>query len=171
MHYKNMLAMRYLIQKNITDLLSGTFSLTKQPDTEPTYYPKRTPQDNIIDWNDDVYRIERFIRAVTRPFGGAFTFVGNHEVRIYNAQIFDLGDFGYKNEPIGSVVELLSESKLLVKAYGGLLLINEFETDVEIVKENQFHNNGRTIKSFSTNRYGFHDLPEKTVVLNNTVAL
>ena len=75
MHVKNTLAMKYLVQRNIDALLSGDFILQPQQDIEPTFYPKRSPSDGLIDWTDDVYAIDRFIRAITKPFDGAFSFV------------------------------------------------------------------------------------------------
>ena len=52
----------------------GHFKLQKQKDILPTYYPKRTPDNSLIDWGLGIYELERFIRAVTKPFNGAFTY-------------------------------------------------------------------------------------------------
>ncbi len=157
MHFKNMLAMKYLIKKNIAAIGEQKFALTKQPDIEPTFYPKRTPADSIIDWNNDVFGIERFIRAVAPPFGGAFTFICDEKITIYDSQVFDIVDFGYDNEPIASIVEILGDGKILVKGYSGLLLITSFSCSVTLKKGDIFHNNGANIKSFPTNKFGKYD--------------
>ncbi len=158
MHFKNLLAMKYLVQRNIAAILAGSFSLTKQPDhLTPTFYPKRSPNDGLIDWNDDIHRIERFIRAVTKPFDGAFTFVNQQKVLIYDSQVFDLNDFGYENQPAGCIIEILTANKFLVKGYGGLLLVNNYETGAGLKAGMVFDNNGLTPRVFPTNKYGQFD--------------
>ncbi|MDA9555044.1 formyltransferase family protein [Pelobium sp.] len=138
MHFKNMLAMQYLIKNNIENLLVNNFSLKIQNEIIPTYYPKRTPDDSLINWDDDIYNIERFIRAVSPPFGGAFTFINNHKVIIYRAQIFDFQDFGYEDFLPGTIVEIFPNNKILVKGFGGLLLVNEYHSEEKLIKNNRF---------------------------------
>lgn len=163
MHFKNTLAMKYLIERNIEALVRNNFRLTKQDDTlEPTYYPKRSPQDSLIDWDQEVYALERFIRAVTRPFSGAFTFLeGGHKVSIWDAQAFDVHDFGYDACKAGTVAAVFESGKFLVKCFGGLLLVNDYDAPVAIERGMPFHNGGLEVRSFDRNRLGFFDLPEQ----------
>ncbi len=159
MHFKNTLAMKYLIERNIEGLVHNDFKLTKQDDSiTPTYYPKRTPEDGLLDWGQDVCVIERFVRAITRPFGGAFTFLGSKKVTIWDAQVFDLNDFGYENQPAGSVVAVFESGKFLVKCFGGLLLVNAHEANFPIQKGVVFSNNGLAVKYFERNPLGFFDV-------------
>ena len=159
MHFKNTLAMKYLIERNIEKLVRNDFSLTKQDDSlTPTYYPKREPQDSLIDWGQDVQVIERFIRAVTKPFNGAFTFVGDQSITIWDAQVFDLNDFGYESIQPGSVAAVFENGKFLVKCFGGLLLVNHYSTGIAIKKGDTFGNNGLIIKQFERNSLGFFDV-------------
>jgi methionyl-tRNA formyltransferase len=161
MHYKNLLAMKYLIGRNIDNLANGDFSLqTQRTDLQPTYYPKRTPDDSQIDWSVDVIIIERFIRAVTRPFNGAFTFVNSRKVIIWNSQVFDHSDFGYDHIAEGCVAAVFPDKKFLVKCFGGLLLINEYTTDAEIAEGDCFGNGGRELRYFRRNQHGFFDVEE-----------
>lgn len=159
MHFKNTLAMKYLIERNIEKLVRNDFALTRQDDSlTPTYYPKREPQDSLIDWNQDVQVIERFIRAVTQPFNGAFTFAGGQKITIWDAQLFDLNDFGYEKLPPGSVAAVFENGKFLVKCFGGLLLANRYDSGIAIQKGQIFDNNGLTIKEFERNSLGFFDV-------------
>ena len=163
MHFKNTLAMKYLIEKNLDKLLSGDFTLKKQKDITPTYYPKRTPDDSLIDWNLGVYELERFIRAVTKPFNGAFSFLDD-KVIIYDAQVFDSSDYGYDDKEIGEIVVVFPNGKFLVKCYGGLLLINDYfhedlyyrrKEDIKVGKI--FNNKDREISYFKRNKFGYYD--------------
>ena len=161
MHFKNTLAMKYLVLKNIDNLLRNDFSLSRQSDTIiPTYYPKRTSADSIIDWNQDIYVLERFVRAVAPPFGGAFTFCNGNKVICYDVQVFDVHDFGYDNVAAGTIVEIFEGGKLLVKGYGGLLLINHYETSHALAKGMNFDNGNEFVKNFPRNPLGFFDIPE-----------
>ena len=161
MHYKNVLSMKALILKNKAVLLSGDLALKKQKDTAPTYYPKRTPADSLLDWRRDIFQIEAFIRAVTRPFNGAFSFVGQHRVRIWRACIFEtaLVDFGFPDEVAGTVVEVFPGGKFLIACRGGLLLVHEFDAPLAVTKGMVLSSPVEQIKRFETNECGFHDMP------------
>lgn len=160
MHFKNTLTMKSLISNNIEAILSNNFKLSKQPDITPTYYPKRSPSDGLIDWKDDIFNIERFIRAVAPPFNGAFTFIGKEKLVIFDSQIFDIIDYQTENEPPGKIVEIFSDKKFLVKGYGGLLLINNYESNYIPKKGDLLTNNNESIKVFKTNRHGNFDVEE-----------
>ncbi|TNE53601.1 MAG: hypothetical protein EP344_14880 [Bacteroidetes bacterium] len=161
MHFKNTLAMKYLIERNIERLVRNGFSLTKQDDSlVPTYYPKRSPQDSLIDWDQEVYALERFIRAVTRPFSGAYSYVDGQEIRIWNAQVFDVHDFGYDKWAAGTIAAVFESGKFLVKCFGGLLLVNDYEAPFTPERGMRFGNNGQEVKHFDRNTLGFFDLPE-----------
>jgi methionyl-tRNA formyltransferase len=160
MHFKNTLAMKFLIERNIDRLMRNDFKASPQDDSiNPTYYPKRTPEDSLIDWNQDVYVLERFIRAVTRPFNGAFTFFEDKKITILDAQVFDCSDFGFEKWRNGTVVAVFEGGKFLVKCIGGLLLVNAFEADFSVQKDMQFGNNGLVVNQFQRNSLGFFDLP------------
>lgn len=160
MHYKNLLAMKYLIERNLDKLLTGKFELQRQrTDLVPTHYPKRTPDDGLIDWTMDVTLIERHIRAVTRPFAGAFTFVGDSKVMIWDSQLFDHEDFGYTNAAEATVVAVFASGKFLVKCFAGLLLVNDYDSPVAITEGTRFSNGNATLKRFPRNDQGFFDLP------------
>ena len=129
LHFKNTLAMKFLIEKNIDSLLGKDFHLKKQKNISPTYYPKRTPDDSLIDWNSNINDLDRFIRAVTKPFNGAFTFFNNQKIIIYTSQIFDSSYFGFQNHKNGEVVIIFPNDKFLVKCNGGLLLVTDFHNE------------------------------------------
>lgn len=161
MHFKNTSAMKYLIERNVENLVSDNFTAHPQDTSiEPTYYPKRTPADSLIDWSTEVYAIDRFIRAVTAPFNGAFTFVDHQRVIIWDAQVFDLNDFGYDQLPAGTIAAVFGNGKFLVKCYGGLLLVNKYSEDFQPQRGRQFHPGDAERKHFARNAIGFFDVPE-----------
>ncbi len=158
MHFKNMISMSKLIKKNHSPLISEKFKLKKQRALKPTYYPKREPEDSQIDWDQEINFIDRFIRAVTKPFNGAFTFLNSQMFTIYSAQIFDEIEFLHKDFETGLILEILSDKKILVKCNGGVLLINSFESKVKPKKGDRFEIKYDKLKKFKKNNDGFYDL-------------
>lgn len=161
MHFKNTLSMKYLIFKNIDRMFNNSFTLKKQKDVTPTYYPKRNPTDSLIDWSSDIFKIERFIRAVTKPFNGSYSFICDTKVIIYSSQIFETVDFGYSGELNGKIVEVFSNGKFLVNCSGGLLLINDYLCDVKVNKGDILYNRDEELHHFQTNTHGYYDLEEE----------
>lgn len=162
MHFKNTLSMVYLIRENIDSLLRKDFSLKKQDNSvAPTYYPKRKPENSLIDWNQDLHRIDRFIRAVAPPFNGAYSYINNsNRILITKAQVFDPSDYGYGSLPTGSVVQIFPNGKFLVKCLGGLLYVTQFNSKEALKKGDIMGTGPETLKVFNRNQQGFFDIEE-----------
>ena len=157
MHFKNMISMKYLIFKNISALLSGDFILKPQQKITPTYYPKRNPEDSQIDWSMKIDHIDRLIRAVTKPFNGAFSFIKSNKVIIYSAQLFKYSNPEYKKFKYGTIVEILSKTKFLVRCKGGLLIVNDFHCRIKFSKGDILKTKYEDLKIFKKNSNGFYD--------------
>jgi len=90
LQHKNALAQLQLLLEHLPRLLDGTAAFTRQPDdVEPTYYPKRVPDDGVVDWRDSAARIDRIVRAVARPYPGAFTFQAGRRINVNAGGVFD----------------------------------------------------------------------------------
>lgn len=61
------------LSKGIDLLLTPGFAPTPQNHEEATYLLRRAPEDGAIDWSQSGRDIQRFIRAVSRPYPGAFS--------------------------------------------------------------------------------------------------
>lgn len=48
-----------------------------------TVYPRRRPEDGLIDWCRPARRVRDLVRAVARPYPGAFSFHGGRKVLIW----------------------------------------------------------------------------------------
>jgi methionyl-tRNA formyltransferase len=128
LHFKNLISMIRLCVKHIPPLLEGNAKKTPQPQEGASYYPKRTAEDGLIYWNESTENIYNLIRAVTRPFPGAFTYLENNKnkkILIWSAQPFDFV-IHYKAEP-GEIVEVFCNNMYVVKTKDGALLITESE--------------------------------------------
>lgn len=129
LYYKYAISNKNLLLRNIDALLKKEFKIIPQ-EGEPSYYPKRTDKDGEINWqNMNVREIYNLVRAVTRPYPGAWAFINGKKARIWKARIFDT-QLNYPDAKYGDVVEAF-DAKLIINCKEGLLLIDELECESE----------------------------------------
>ncbi|MCL2919630.1 formyltransferase family protein [Shewanella litorisediminis] len=76
-----------LIKKVIPSLMSDDLVLKEQDESLATEWPGRKPEDGLIDLKGSVFDAERMVRALTRPYPGAFYFVDGIKVVVWKAVI------------------------------------------------------------------------------------
>ena len=125
-YYKVSTVVKYMLLRTIPKIFNNNISVIKQLGT-PTYYAKRTEGDGKIDWNVSVYGIYNFVRAITRPYPGAFAIHKKRKIKIWETKIWDtqLSKF-YIDNDYGEIVEIFG-NEFVVKCYDGLLLITNHE--------------------------------------------
>ena len=157
MHFKNVVAMTDLINRNISKLFSNNAQYKNQTtDKAETFYPKRSPADGIIDWSDDIYNMERLIRAVAPPFYGAIGIINRNEIIISRASIFytDVETHPFLEYSHGEILEIFPNNKFLVRCSNGVLLVHEYEGenfdlgDSFELKESPYVNFERNVHGF-----------------------
>ncbi len=90
-------------------------------------WPKRTPLDGIIDWETRAPYLYDWVRAQTRPYPGAFTWLDDEKVVVWRALPVEV-----ENEaPAGTIVERRADG-LVVACGDGALLLEEVETSCEL---------------------------------------
>jgi methionyl-tRNA formyltransferase len=75
-----------LVLAHTADLVAGTARTTEQDHDAATYWGKRTPEDGRIDWERPAEEVDRLVRAVTRPYPGAFFDDGGERVTVWRAE-------------------------------------------------------------------------------------
>lgn len=81
-----------ILLENLPKIASDTVERTKQDHTKATYFPRRTPEDGLIDWSWDIRRIKNFIRAQTKPYPGAYTIIDGRKIIIWDADITEVNE-------------------------------------------------------------------------------
>jgi methionyl-tRNA formyltransferase len=76
-----------MLEAVLPQLRKGIVPRTKQDNSIATVMPKRRPEDGIIDWNRSSRELYNWVRAVTEPYPGAFSFVNGEKVFVWKAQI------------------------------------------------------------------------------------
>jgi methionyl-tRNA formyltransferase len=61
-----------LVREHVPPLLDGTAGAVEQDHAAATVWERRRPEDGRIDWSAPAADVDRLVRAVTRPFPGAF---------------------------------------------------------------------------------------------------
>jgi len=133
LYYKNSMLTMKTLNAWIPRLLSGSFQALPQKGN-PTYYPKRTPEDGLIDWSKSVFEIYDFIRAITEPYPGAFTFINSTKVTIWKAQPFD-SRLTFWDAQVGEILEIFDNGDFVVSCNSGLLLITEYQIEPPLLLE------------------------------------
>jgi len=124
LYYKYAIVAKRMLAQSIPRLLDGTARLVPQKGP-PSYYPKRTPEDGRIDWNRSYREIYDFIRALTHPYPGAFSYRnGEQKSYFWRAVPFDTR-IVYRGTDFGRVVEVFSTGDFVVNCRSGLLLVQE----------------------------------------------
>jgi methionyl-tRNA formyltransferase len=125
LYQKNAILTARMLERSVSHLLDGTLTTIPQRGT-PSYYSKRSPYDGLIDWEElDVWQIHNWVRALTRPYPGAFAVLNGALTTIWKATVFDTR-ITYENASYGEVVEVFDD-RLVVNCRGGLLLVEDWE--------------------------------------------
>jgi methionyl-tRNA formyltransferase len=74
-----------LLSQQLPMLAKGEARLTSQNHAAARWFPPRTLKDGVIDWSVDSSLVDRFVRAQTHPYPGAFTTLKEKELRIWTA--------------------------------------------------------------------------------------
>jgi methionyl-tRNA formyltransferase len=127
LHQKNRIAMLQVLTESLPKIAAGDVVFTPQPSGEPSYYPKRVPEDGLIDWRASTRAIHRLIRAVAPPYPGAFAYLDGRRIGISAAQPFDATLFA-PDVAAGMIVDVsVARGTFVVKTVDGSLLVTQFD--------------------------------------------
>ncbi len=122
-------AIGHMTEKLLPQLLEGTIQPVRQNEEEATYLLKRTPEDGRIDWREPSEKIQRLIRAVSRPYPGAFSdYDGKHKVIFWKADYLE----NKKYYGISGQIAEVTEEYLDIVCEDGLLRVYEYENIDEV---------------------------------------
>ena len=116
-----------VIMDNIEDLLTGK-QAGKPQITIHEKSKRRFPDDGLIQWNKGAYDLYNFIRALTHPYPGAFTFFRNKKLYFWRAEYKNENkvlERSSKNVP-GAVLDISSEG-ITIETIQGLLVLKELQ--------------------------------------------
>ena len=122
------------IAEFLPQLAAGTGPRRPQDERLATYRRKRGIKDGEIVWSAASMRTYNLIRALTRPYVGAHTYLGERMVKIWHGDLKDepLSEPAQRAEP-GTVVDR-TQAALRVRTGDGALWLTEWEplTDTKV---------------------------------------
>ena len=77
------------LHRVLPDLLAGRASRRAQQLNHGSYFGGRQPADGVIDWHQSARQIHNLVRALSKPYPGAFTTVQGSILKIWCTQVLD----------------------------------------------------------------------------------
>jgi methionyl-tRNA formyltransferase len=91
LYARHMLALKDLMEEAVAELQTGAPTRRPQEERYATWTAKRGPADGRIDWSKPMAEVWRLVRAVGRPYPGAFTEAKGKKVVLWRAQPWPAG--------------------------------------------------------------------------------
>lgn len=122
LHKKVLEAAQVVLQEQLPKLKNGTATFTKQDESQASYFGRRTAADGEILWHKSAKEINNLVRAVTEPYPGAFSYLGQRKLIVWRSRVLDTQ---HDKQP-GTV---LSTSPLVIACGEGVLEIVAGQND------------------------------------------
>ncbi|HEX4550489.1 bifunctional UDP-4-amino-4-deoxy-L-arabinose formyltransferase/UDP-glucuronic acid oxidase ArnA [Pseudomonas koreensis] len=87
LHAKLRTAASDLLRDTLPNMLQGKITETPQDESKATVFGRRTPADGKLVWAKPAEELFNLVRAVTRPYPGAFCAVGEHKLIVWSADV------------------------------------------------------------------------------------
>ncbi|WP_337262447.1 MULTISPECIES: bifunctional UDP-4-amino-4-deoxy-L-arabinose formyltransferase/UDP-glucuronic acid oxidase ArnA [unclassified Serratia (in: enterobacteria)] len=116
LHKKVLEAAQALLKEQLPKLKNGTATFTQQNEADASYFGRRTAADGEILWHKSAREIDNLVRAVTEPYPGAFSYLGQRKLIVWRSRVLDTQ---HDKQP-GTV---LSTSPLIIACGDGALEI------------------------------------------------
>jgi methionyl-tRNA formyltransferase len=115
-----------LLNHHLNDICLRTLELTPQVEHLRRRFPQRSPEDGLIDWRNGVKDIDCFVRAQTKPYPGAFSFLRGHKFTIWSAKPYESdGNLDAIEHPVGKI--LIIGHRVIVACGRGALEVVDAE--------------------------------------------
>ncbi len=105
-----------LIKRALPMLSKNEIKEIKQNTEKISYWPQRKPDDGLINLDGSIYEAELLIRAVTKPYPGAFFFEKEKKIIVWKSKVLK----SKKN---------IKENQKVLRFFDGLLLLEDFDIE------------------------------------------
>nr|WP_171455059.1 bifunctional UDP-4-amino-4-deoxy-L-arabinose formyltransferase/UDP-glucuronic acid oxidase ArnA [Serratia marcescens] len=89
LHKKVLEAAQIVLKEQLPKLKNGTATFTKQDESQASYFGRRTAADGEILWHKSAKEINNLVRAVTEPYPGAFSYLGQRKLIVWRSRVLD----------------------------------------------------------------------------------
>lgn len=113
-----------LLLELLPKISKGTLRPTGQDSRNASRWPRRRPEDGVIDWNTMALCLYNWIRGLSHPYPGAFTFLGKDKVYVWKAALCN--ESGWEGKP-GTVVS--AGGRMIVMAGDGPIRLEKLQVE------------------------------------------
>ncbi|SLN38161.1 methionyl-tRNA formyltransferase [Oceanibacterium hippocampi] len=113
-----------LLVKALNGIAEGKAPRTRQDEAAASQWPRRRPEDGLIDWHQPAERLYDWVRALTHPYPGAFTELSGRRLYIWSAKAF-----GGRSAAAPGTVLALSDAGATVACETGALIMTSVQWD------------------------------------------
>jgi methionyl-tRNA formyltransferase len=114
-----------LLKRYLPMIAKDSAPRVPQDERDATWFPQRFPEDGRISWSCSTLQMYNWVRALTRPYPGAFTFFEGRRIVVWKAALLD-----EKIEaPPGTVLSVVTGRSLDVATVDGSLRVSELGHD------------------------------------------
>lgn len=93
LHNKLTLAAADLLGELLPKIRAQNSERLPQDQAQASYFGGRRPDDGEIDWNQNATSVRNMVRAVTRPYPGAFSYLGNRRCIFWQVKLAEASEF------------------------------------------------------------------------------
>ena len=108
--------------KALDGLETGTVTPIPQDHARASWWPRRRPEDGIVEWTKPARELYNWVRALTAPYPGAFTFRHGRKIFLWAARIAEDARAGEPGEVLG-----VAGDALLVATGDGCLAVTRMQ--------------------------------------------
>ena len=112
-----------ILRECLPRIEQGTMPRKKQDDSKATVFKRRKPEDGVIDWDKTTLQLYNWVRALTHPYPGAFSFYKGKKIFIWKAK---KAIWKGKEKP-GTIVKV--DKEVLVKTGDGALRLQSIQEE------------------------------------------
>jgi len=116
-----------LLEEYWPKITSGTASAFPQDNSEAKYYRKRKPEDGLIHWEFPNTAIRNLVRALVKPWPGAFTYLDRKKIILRSVDVYSASIKCIGLMPSGSWIA--ENQEIIVKCGSGFLKLLEIEDE------------------------------------------
>ena len=102
-------------------MATHALSWTTQDERIASIWPRRRPEDGRIDFSWTAVEIDRFVRALTPPYPGAFFLWGDEKIRVHKIEMLELA---HTKSP-GTIIA--TEPSLIIAVKDGTIRVDVSE--------------------------------------------
>ena len=118
---------RKQVREILLKLKKNKVKSLKQRNLESNFWRKRSEVDGKIDWRMDTQSIDNLVKALTKPYPGAYFLFNEKKITVWKSKVIDLNK---KNFEPGKIIKF--NKNLIIKCGNKALKLISFEQKINL---------------------------------------